>query len=212
VVPVFEEFQILPNFVVIEGIDGAGTTTQNQLLDQALSQASIPHSITAEPTTGPIGKLIRSVLNSNYALDPGTTAHLFAADRWEHIYGAKGIKNQCDNGDWVISDRYLFSSLAYQGLLTDSHLVWELNKKFPLPEYLIFIDTPEEVGSHRRSLRTEREIYEQDEFQAQVAQRYRSIFHELSRCYTNLLILQGDENPLELHKRILDFLPILSRK
>ena len=207
----FEQYQILPNFVVIEGIDGAGTTTQNRMLSESLNHLAIPHVMTAEPTTGPIGQLIRSVLKADHQLDPGTTAHLFAADRWEHLYGKDGIKYHCENGYWVISDRYLFSSLAYQGLLTSPELVWELNNKFLLPEYLIFIDTPEQVGSQRRSQRKEKEIYETDDFQIKVANRYRKIFHQLSRNYSNLLILKGDEDPKELHKRILEFLPIVSR-
>jgi dTMP kinase len=208
---VFEEYQILPNFIVIEGIDGAGTTTQNRMLSESLNHLNIPHMMTAEPTTGPVGQLIRSILKANHHLDPGTTAHLFAADRWEHLYGQDGIIDQCEKGYWVISDRYLFSSLAYQGLLTSPELVWQLNKRFLMPEYLIFIDTPEHVGSQRRSQRQEKEIYETDDFQHNVAIRYRDIFQQLSQIYTNLLILNGDDDPKELHKRILDFLPIVSR-
>lgn len=207
----FEEYQILPRFIVIEGIDGAGTTTQNRLLSESLNRFSIPHLMTAEPTTSPVGQLIRSVLKSNHSLDPGTTAHLFAADRWEHVFGKNGIKDHCDKGYWVISDRYLFSSLAYQGLLTSPELVWQLNKGFFMPEYLIFLDTPELVGSQRRSLRQEKEIYETDDFQQQVAIRYRELFAQLSNSYSNLLVLQGDKDPEELHKRIIEFLPIISR-
>jgi dTMP kinase len=201
---------ILSKFIVIEGIDGAGTTTQARMLEKKFSEKSIPFWATAEPTTSPIGRLIRTILKGEIQVEPAVTAHLFAADRWEHLYGKEGIHAKIDRGYWVLSDRYHFSSLAYQGLLADPDLVSTLNSPFPLPEYFIFIDVPGEEASRRRSLRSEVEIYENDSFQTRVAHRYSQILRELSNTQVNVLYLSGDLPIDELHKRICSFLPILS--
>ncbi|HET7838147.1 MAG TPA: dTMP kinase, partial [Rectinemataceae bacterium] len=77
------EQDILRRFIVLEGVDGAGTTTQLANIDEALSRAGLPHWKTAEPTARPEGLLIRSILGGELGADPGTVAHLFAADRHE---------------------------------------------------------------------------------------------------------------------------------
>ena len=107
---------VLKNFIVFEGIDGAGTTTQQRLLKERL-QSQFPHigcHSTAEPTSGPTGTFLRSVLRGEVQVSPRTAAYLFAADRQEHLAATGGIEELCRNNTIVISDRYLFSSLAYQ--------------------------------------------------------------------------------------------------
>lgn len=142
------------NFVVLEGLDGAGTTTQLRLLDERLQTEGIPRFCTGEPTSGIIGRLIRSILRREVQIDPRSVALLFAADRNEHLHQPQeGILARLRRGELVISDRYLFSSLAYQSLACPFDYVRELNRPFPLPRLVLFIDTPVPVSQERLSRR-----------------------------------------------------------
>jgi len=172
--------KILKNFVVFEGGDGSGTTTQLTLLKDSFHQNSQslalpPLHITAEPTNGCIGKLIRSVLRKEITLQSETTARLFAADRNEHLYERKGIAERCASGELVVSDRYVPSSLVYQGLLCGEETPEKLNADFPSPELLLFFDVDPEVAQQRMETRDTKELYEYLEFQIEVRARYKSL-------------------------------------
>ncbi len=120
----FGNSRILSNFLVFEGLDGSGTTTQLGILEEELSRREIPHLISAEPTTSPIGQLIREALSGRLVLERDTLARLFAADRAEHLFGKHGMVPRSEAGELVICDRYLFSSLAYQGSEIGLERVW----------------------------------------------------------------------------------------
>lgn len=169
---------IIPGFVVFEGIDGTGTTTQLHRIADLLRRANVPHRIDAEPTKGPIGQLIRTALSGNTVLHAHTVAHLFAADRNEHLFGLDGIQANCMDGKLVVSDRYLFSSLAYQGLTCGTAVPERLNQEFPLPQLLFFFSLPADIGMERMKNRQNLEIYEKLDFQTQVAAAYGSILAE----------------------------------
>jgi len=135
--------EILKNFVVFEGLDGSGTTTQIGILEDFFqkNRSSLPLFYkTFEPTNGSIGKIIRSALRKEIVLAPKTIAMLFAADRNEHIYGPEGIAERCGRGELVVSDRYLPSSLVYQGITCGDGFAELLNRDFPGPELLLFFD------------------------------------------------------------------------
>jgi len=107
-------------FVVLEGIDGAGTTTQAERLCAALRAEDVRATVTREPSDGPIGTLIRQALTGRVSLPNGggplnahTLALLFAADRADHLEAQ--VLPCVDRGDVVLCDRYVLSSLAYQG-------------------------------------------------------------------------------------------------
>ena len=170
-----EQSRCLPGFIVFESIDGAGTTTQIRLLAEKLAAAGVPCRRDAEPTSGPIGQLIRQALSGHLPLHAATVAYLFAADRAEHVEGSSGIRANCAAGRLVLSDRYLFSSLAYQGLTCGRSLPERLNQDFPLPELLFFFHLPAETGMDRMKDRTSLEIYEQLDFQRQVAAAYEEV-------------------------------------
>ena len=106
--------EIIKGFIVLEGLDGAGTTTQKERLEKELGKRGYDIWSTAEPTSSDIGRLIRRVLKGDLAVPELTLAHLFAADRADHIYGCCGIIENIENGKIVISDRYFYSTLAYQ--------------------------------------------------------------------------------------------------
>ena len=99
---------ILKNFIVFEGIDGAGTSTQIKRLVDSNAEKFFA---TAEPTTGETGKFLRRMLGGEFHVDEKTNAYLFAADRCEHIYGADGVIEKINSGKTVVSDRYFFSSM-----------------------------------------------------------------------------------------------------
>jgi dTMP kinase len=164
---------VLKNFIVLEGIDGAGTSTQIKKLVQSNPSKYIA---TAEPTSGPTGKFLRQMLAGDFKVDERTNAYLFAADRCEHIFGKGGVKELCESGKTVVSDRYFFSSLAYQSVSCGLELPQLLNSPFPLPEYLFFFDINPEISLARVNARNEsKEIYENLEAQKKIAALYEKV-------------------------------------
>ena len=164
---------VLKNFIVFEGIDGAGTSTQIKKLVEKDPERFVA---TAEPTSGPTGKFLRRMLAGEFHVDEKTNAYLFAADRCEHIFGKGGVKELCDSGKTVVSDRYFFSSLAYQSVSCGLELPELLNSPFPLPEYLFFFDINPEISLGRVNNRTgQKEIYENIESQKKIAALYEKV-------------------------------------
>jgi dTMP kinase len=175
-----EDRGALRRFIVLEGVDGAGTTTQLKAIDGALEAAGAPHWTTAEPTGRPEGALIRRILGGELDAAPATVAHLFAADRCEHLYGSGGIIERLGRGEAVVCDRYVLSSLAYQGAACGLELPLRLNEDFPLPSLLIYFDIEPEVSMSRIGGRAHREIYERLPFQ----ERVRSAYEEALRLFS----------------------------
>lgn len=158
---------VIENFIVIEGIDGAGKSTQCSLVHKMLIDDGLAVYETREPHSGIIGAFTRDILNnhihtltstSDETFQSNILAYLFAADRYEHIYANNGILDCSRNYDLVLCDRYLFSSLAYQGESYQGGasqgevpqnkqsppriptLTETLNARFPLPSLLIYLD------------------------------------------------------------------------
>lgn len=160
-------------FLVLEGIDGAGTTSQQQFLCEHLSSSGFATYKTAEPTDKPVGKLIRQVLRGELRpFSARALALLFAADRAEHL--EREILPSVADGKIVVCDRYVLSSLAYQTTagVPLAHVA-EANAHFPIPDLTIYFDLPVEVAARRRAKRNQSsEIFEVDAFQQEVARRY----------------------------------------
>jgi thymidylate kinase len=126
-------------FIVLEGLDGAGTTTQGALLAARLIEHGVAVELTKEPTDGVVGKLARAFTDGRTHFEPETVALLFAGDRIEHTVEIRAL---LDAGTWVVSDRYVASSLAYQvsqGLPFE--WVRTLNSRAMEPDATIFVDT-----------------------------------------------------------------------
>ena len=175
--------EVLENFIVLEGLDGSGTTTQLLLADEELTRRGIPHLCTGEPTKGPVGRIIRQILKRQIQARPDTVALLFAADRSEHLYGeGGGILAELGRGRLVISDRYLFSSLAYQSLGCDAEFVFYLNGRFPLPRHVVFLNTPVELSQQRLVNRSakRRELYDEGKIQHDILAAYESSFRRFA--------------------------------
>jgi len=166
--------KIISNFVVFEGSDGSGTTTQLSMLCERLKNSGKPVLFpTFEPTDGQIGKLIRLSLKKEVVLEAETLAFLFSADRNEHLNGKGGIIEQINSGCLVVSDRYVLSSLVYQGIECGDELPLMLNKSFGIPEITILFDIDTEIALSRMKERSSLEIYEYREFQEKVREKYK---------------------------------------
>jgi dTMP kinase len=176
------------HFIVIEGIDGSGTTTQCSILAERLIQKGLPAHVTREPSNGPVGVLIRQILTGRVVV-PGrygsrppnwaTMATLFASDRLDHLE-AEVIPNLTD-GVTVICDRYDYSSVAYQTVTSeggDDVVAWvrELNRRARRPDLTLVLDVDPQVAAGRRGTRSgSPELYEVDEMQIDLAKLYTKI-------------------------------------
>jgi dTMP kinase len=181
---------VLKNFIVFEGIDGSGTSTQIKKLRDSNPQKYIQ---TAEPTTGETGRFLRRILSGEIKVDEKTSTFLFAADRCEHLYGENGIIELLKQGKSIISDRYLFSSLAYQSVKCGKDLPRLLNSTFPLPEYLFYFEINPELSLARVTSRGEKkEIYENLETQKKTAGLYEEVIQEYEKNPQGMKIIRLD--------------------
>ena len=179
---------ILHNFIVLEGIDGAGTSTQLDIIRN--KPGTERFLFTAEPTTYETGRFIRRMLSGEIEVSNETAAYLFAADRNEHVNGRlrttgdrnliTGIREATKSGMTVICDRYLFSSLAYQSINCSPDVPRMLNSLFPLPSLLVYLDINPDDALKRIDGRGEREIYEKKDFLEKTVAQYRLILNEYS--------------------------------
>lgn len=162
-------------FVVIEGIDGAGTTTQAARLVARLRADGADVVATNEPTDLPIGRLIREVLRrAPDAPDRAALPWMFAADRCDHL--ARRVLPALERGAWVVSDRYLPSSLAYQSIEAPLALVDGLNQGFRAPDLLVMIEVPVDVALNRVLARGgKRELYEERAWLERITDRYAEV-------------------------------------
>lgn len=149
-------------FIVFEGLDGSGLTTQARLLHERLLEMRVPCNRSAEPTKGPIGAILRQYLGHRLGLDHRTVASLFAADRLDHLFNpVDGIAKRIADGVIEISERYLFSSLAYQGVSLDIDWLLALNKLAIIPDIVIFLEIPAAASYDRISRRqTSDDVFE----------------------------------------------------
>lgn len=185
-------------FLVLEGLDGAGTTTQAALLCAWLRKQGREVHLTAEPSRGPVGALVRQILAGRVtggkagAVDPAALALLFAADRLDHV--ASEVEPRLAEGCDVVSDRYALSSLAYQAVATgDARWVEEINARAPAPDLTVFLDVRPAVALRRRfAVSAERELFEVPAFQRKVGLAYRRSIRRLLRMEQRVEVLPGE--------------------
>lgn len=167
-------------FTVFEGIDGAGKTTHISLLAEYLRGQGRRVAVTAEPTDGETGKMLRRALSGAVPSTPCELAALFVLDRIRHNVAPDGIEALLASGVDVICDRYYYSTLAYQGSETDLSWVAEMNLSCPAirrPDLCVFLDlTPEESLARIAERGGEREIYETREKLAAVRSKFLQVF------------------------------------
>ena len=193
-------------FIVIEGLDGSGKTTQIRLLAARLRAMGRDVAETAEPTTGATGGLIRDAL-SGFTPRTGTEiAALFMADRVAHnVNPVNGINVMLAQGRDVICDRYYYSSLAYQGVVSDPEWVFHINVDCPeirQPDLCVFLDLDDEACIRRMEQgRSYREIYENENTLIAVRRRYFDAFRRLEGR-DNIRIVNADRTPDEVAEEI----------
>lgn len=177
-------------FIVFEGLDGAGTTTQAALLVEKLQAAGETVLATREPTDLPVGRLIRAALRGEAdAVARSTLPWMFAADRADHL--ARTVGPGLERG-WVVSDRYAPSSLAYQSLDVPLDLVWGLNQGFRAPDLTIFLKISAPVALARVVSRAgQREIFEEEETLRRVAHQYAVVFDRLRARGDRIVVIDG---------------------
>ena len=169
-----------PLFIVLEGIDGSGTTTQLERVAEGLRAQGRRVLTTREPSPGPIGLLLREILRGTHANPDGTSldgramALLFAADRRDHL--TREIEPALAAGCDVLSDRYLLSSLAYQAVEADRAWVARLAEGVRAPQLTVLLDVDIAVAAERRRKAGRPvERYDADGTLARVAENYRKL-------------------------------------
>jgi len=184
-------------FVCIEGLDKSGKTTQSRLLVRNLFRRAFKSYYTTEPSRGEIGRFIRKhILSRRKRVPAAVEALLFAADRYDH--SEREIKPMLKNGMIVVSDRYVYSSLAYQGAAgIDLNWIRKINKFSPVPDLAIYIDTPLEVLARR--MRSDGSVMERVRTQMMV----RNVYLDLVR-HGELIRIDGNRPINKVSEGILD--------
>jgi len=211
-------------FIVLEGIDGSGTTTQAELLANWMKERKLPVHLTHEPSDGRIGRMIREWLSEPVSnarvespaplvapaplLRDHALALLFAADRLDHL--ACEIAPQLAQGVHVVSDRYLLSSLAYQSLACDRDWVVEINREARPADLTLLLDLPAEQAMKRVVGRDKKpELFEKLEVQEKVRKLYLDVVRQLSSDQA-VVVLDGAKAVEEVFQLIVkNIAPVL---
>ncbi len=186
--------------IAFEGIDGVGKTTQVRLLAEALTKMGHNVVSTEEPTNSRFGQKIRQVLVNRNEVSPEEELELFMADRREHV--EKLIGPCLSKGKIVITDRYYFSTAAYQGAAgRDEEDILKRNEAFaPIPDLVLLLVGEPSLGIHRiKSLRQEElNDFEQKSNLSKVA----AVFDRLKRDYIKRVDAGGDID--EIHNAVME--------
>lgn len=180
--------------VVLEGLDGAGTTTQARRLRDRLIRDGIAH-LTREPSDGPIGRLLREFLTGGHAItgqtiDQTTFSLLFAADRADHVQ--REVDPAIARGAVVISDRWYHSSYAYQATGAERRWIRDLNRHARVPDLTIFLRVAPEIAAARRvAAGRVQELFEDLPMQQRVAAGYDEVMAECAAAGERIEILDG---------------------
>lgn len=189
-------------FIVFEGIDGSGKSTQIQFLLNKLKENSIPCYPTMEPNDSPIGSMIHQIMIGRYKADNRVIAGLFVADRLDHLLNeVNGILPKIEAGTTVISDRYYFSSYAYHGVDMDMDWVIEANRQSQellKPSVTVFLDLdPDNAMERIAKNRYQKELYEKRERLVKVREKYLEAFEKLKDEET-YVIIDANRSPEEI--------------
>lgn len=200
-------------FIVFEGLDGSGQTTQAHLLTKWFTEKR--HQLayyTKEPSDGPVGALLKLILskrlfcvaNGNGAprrFDETTMALCFAADRADHLNNE--VVPKLKDGVHVIADRYYLSSLAYQSVDADTRWIKEINKNIIRPDLTIFLDVPPMICVKR--MMTQRwhvELYEDQDTLEKVRKNFLSAIDKSKSEGERIEVIKGSHPPKDVHRAV----------
>ena len=194
-------------FIVFEGIDGAGKSTQVALLKEKIEAMGRKVALTAEPTDLESGRALRAALSGKVKKTECEMATMFVLDRIAHNKNAEDGISALIDGDYdVISDRYYYSTLAYQGQTTDYGWVKAMNTQCPdikRPDICIYLDLLPEQSLARISKRGEAvEIYENLERLTGVRNAFLSVIEDLQADGENIFAVNADRSPEEISEEI----------
>lgn len=193
-------------FIVLEGIDGSGKSTQAEILAARLKKQGANAYLTREPSDGVIGKLLRRALSGELQMSEQVMAALFAADRLEHLTNAEtGVLRYLKNDTQVICDRYYLSTYAYQSVAVDLDWTMALNKQAALmakPDVHIFLDIAVDTALARIARNREHmDIYETKERLEETRTRYLEVIGKLKDT-ENIVIINAEQSPEEIARDI----------
>lgn len=195
-------------FIVIEGLDGSGKTTQTKILAAKLREKGMRVVTHAEPTSGEYGRKCREILSGAKKCTKSELALLFTADRIDHnVNDADGINMHIDKGETVLCDRYYYSTLAYQGVDVGMEWLKTLNlgcEDIRKPDLCIFLDlTPEKSMERIYANRTadQIEIYETQDYLTSIRKRFYNCLESLKES-ENIVVINADGTIDEVAEKI----------
>lgn len=190
--------------IVFEGIDGCGKSTQIKMLAEALRRQGREVAVTAEPTDTETGKMLRRALSGATPATPCQMAAMFTLDRIVHNTAEGGINDTLQRGADMLSDRYYYSSLAYQGSLCDYEWVKTMNTACPdirHPDLCIFLDISPKEALARIGRRGEaKEIYEKEETLTLFRETFLRVFDSIG---DRVAVIEATGSPEEVAARVL---------
>jgi dTMP kinase len=198
-----------PFFIVFEGIDGSGTTTQANLLQAYFLDKGEAAVVSPEPSDGVIGRLIREAMQKdilpmqNKQQFDEQMAYLFAADRYYHLYNDRDgvFKRIHQEKTHVITTRYYFSSLAYNCNTPEEFtFVSQLNHRFPAPDLVIYLDIYPDISLQRIKNRAISEVYEKQDKLIKVRENFQTIFKDYQGNYLQIDAIEDIDT---IHQKII---------
>lgn len=193
-------------FIVLEGIDGSGKSSQIGPLVKRLQNLGLPCRETREPTGGPVGSLIRQIFTGRVTADNRVIAALYAADRIDHLVNeVDGLCAAIGQGITVVSDRYYFSSYAYHSV--DMDMDWviqanDLSASLLRPTLTVFLDVPVETALERiRQNRVVEEIFDREDRLRKTRELYFRAFERL-KDVEQVAVVDGTGTQEQVAERI----------
>lgn len=196
--------------VVLEGLDGAGTTTQSRILLGRLRDLGRGAHLTREPSDGPIGSLLRQMIAGAHGIEgaritSSTFGPLFAADRMDHLQ--REVDPRLLAGDIVISDRWYHSTYAYQATPTDLPWFMALNERARRPDLVVFLRIDPDLAAQRRiSAGRCEEIFEDVVTQRRVSSMYDLVIQRLRSSGERIEVVDGSMSVDEVARAVLSAL------
>ncbi len=198
-------------FITLEGIEGSGKSTNLEIVKNILDKNKIDYVLTREPGGGPLGPHLRKLLlDKDQSISPSVEMLLMMADRKDHIDNL--INPNLEKGVWVISDRYLDSTIAYQGggRRLDINVITSLSEalKLPTPDLTILFDLPVDIALQRAEERSELDRFEREpqDFHSRIRDSYLRLASSNHRIKTVDSSKDVESVSLQVEKHLTDFL------